>query len=82
MCMCVCMYVCACVCVRVFVCICICDDCVQGIFQLFQLQEAYRMKNGMYVYDYLRACDCVCVCVWQMVAHICLIALAAKGLKL
>ena len=62
MCMCVCMYVCACVCVRVFVCICICDDCVQGIFQLFQLQEAYRMKNGMYVYDCVRACVCVCEC--------------------
>ena len=25
---------------------------------------------------------CMCVCAWQMVAHICLIALAAKGLTL
>ena len=52
--------------------------CVE-IFQLFQFQVAYRMKNDMCVYDCVRAC--VCVCAWQMVAHICLIALAAKGLN-
>ena len=53
--------------------------CVR-ISQLFQFQVAYRMKNGMCVYDCVRACVSVCVCVWQMVAHICLTALAAKGL--
>ena len=40
------------------------------------------MKNGMCVYIlWLCACMCMCVCAWQMVAHICLIALAAKGLR-
>ena len=53
--------------------------CVR-IFQSFQFQVAYRMKNDMCVYDCV--CACVCVCSWQMVAHIYLIALAAKGLKL
>ena len=52
--------------------------CVR-ISQLFQFQVAYRMKNWhdkiVYVHVY------VCVCAWQMVAHICLIALAAKGLR-
>ena len=54
--------------------------CVR-IFQSFQFQVAYRMKNGMCVYDCVRAC--VCVCAWQMVApyNIYLIALAAKGLS-
>ena len=70
----VCMHVCLCVGVCLFVCMCV------RIFQLFQFQVSYRMKNGMCVCDCVRACDCVCVCAWQMVAHICLIALAAKGL--
>ena len=51
--------------------------CVR-IFQLFQFQVAYRMNNVLCVYDCVRAC--VFVCAWQMVVHICFIALAAKGL--
>ena len=61
--------------------------------RVFQFQVAYRMKYafpmwfvrvlvyGMCVYDCVRVCVCVCVCAWQMVAYICLIALAAKGLN-
>ena len=72
-------YACMCVCVHVFVCMYM-TNVYKNIFQLFQFQVAYRMKNGMCAYDCVRIC--VCVCAWQMVAHICLIALAAKGLNL
>ena len=76
--MCVSVYACMCVCLCVCLCACICLYICVRIFQLFQFQVAYRMKNGMCVYDCV--CACVCVCAWQRVAHICLIALAAKGL--
>ena len=36
--------------------------CVR-IFQLFQFQVAYRMINGICVYDFVCACVCVCECV-------------------
>ena len=55
--------------------------CVR-IFQLFQFQIAYIIKQMVCVYDCVRACVCVCACAWQMVAHLCLIALAAKGLTI
>ena len=56
--------------------------CVR-IFQLFQFQVAYRIKQMACVYDCVLACVlCVCACAWQMVAHIRLIALAAKGLMM
>ena len=64
-----------CLCVYLFVCM---WRKFVRISQLFQFQVANRMKNGMCVYDCVGACVCVCL---QMVAHICLIDLAAKGLK-
>ena len=63
-------------------CTCICVCICARIFQLFQFQVAYRIKNGICVYDCVRACvSYVCVCAWQLVAHIRLTVLAAKGLR-
>ena len=53
--------------------------CVR-IFQLFQFQVAYRIKKMACVYMIVCVHVYVCVCAWQMVAHICFIVLAAKGL--
>ena len=50
------MHVCVCVCV------CVWRTCVR-IFQLFQFQVAYRMKNGMCVYMIVCVHVCVCMCV-------------------
>ena len=61
-CMCVsvyaCMWVCVCVCMYLFVCMW--RMCVR-IFQLFQFQVAYRIKQIACVW--LCACLCMCVCV-------------------
>ena len=78
MCMCVrvymCMCVCVCVCVHVLVCMYVTNVCKN--ISIIQFRVAYRMKSVLCVYD----CVCACVCAGQMVAHICFIALAAKGL--
>ena len=58
--MCVCL--CVCVCVHVFVCMYVTNVC-KKYFNYFNFEVAYRMKNGMCVYDCVRACVCVCVCV-------------------
>ena len=67
------MYVCVCVCVHVFVCMYVTNVC-KNISIFFQFQVAYRMKNGMYAYDCVRACVyvsvCVCVCVRDKWLHI------------
>ena len=53
-CMCACLCVCACICLYMYICV--------RIFQLLQFQVAYRMKNGMCVYDCVsRVRVCVCV---------------------
>ena len=58
--MCVSVYACMCVCVCMYLFVCMWRMCVR-IFQLFQSQVAYRMKNVLCVYECVRACVCVCV---------------------
>ena len=61
-----CMYVSVYACMCVFACVYVCMHlfvymwrmCVRK-FQLFQFQVAYRMINGMCVYDCVRVCVCV-----------------------
>ena len=77
----VCMYVfvCVCVCVHVFSCMYVTNVCKN--ISIISISSSLQNENSMCVYDCVRACVHVCVCAWQLVAHICLIALAAKGLK-
>ena len=71
--------VCLCVCVHVFVCMYVTN--VYKIISIISISRSLQNDKWhvcIYIYDCVRACACVCA--WQMVAHICLIALAAKGL--
>ena len=80
MCMCVSVYaLCVCVCMYLFVCMYVTNVCknisIISISSSLQNEKMARVHMNVCVHVY------VCVTAWQMVAHICLIALAAKGLN-
>ena len=68
-----------CVCVHVFVCMYVTIVC-KNISIISISSSLHRMKKMACVYMIVCVHVYVCVTAWQMVAHICLIALAAKGL--
>ena len=82
MCMCVSVYalcVCTCVCVHVFVCMYVTILCKN--ISIISFSSSLQNKKMACVYNMIVCVHVyVCVTAWQMVAHICLIALAAKGL--
>ena len=73
------MYVCVCVCVHEFVCMYVPIVCKN--ISIISISSSLQNEKMACVYMIVCAHVYACVTAWQMVAHICLIALAAKGLK-
>ena len=69
-----------CVCVHVFVCMYVTIVCKN--ISIISISSSLQNEKMACVYMIVCMHVYVCVTAWQMVAHICLIALAAKGLIL
>ena len=67
-----------CVCVHVFVCMYVTIVCKNIL--IISISSSLQKEKMACVYMIVCVHVYVCVTAWQMVAHICLIALAAKGL--